>query len=197
MNNYKIKNLTKAQCEEFLSKHHYLSKQGCGFRSGFNYGLHNENETLIALAIFHTVSALETIKGCFDIKDQRGFYELGRFAIDSEHNKKNLGSWFLSKCIKRLRTDTEVRALITYADSEYHKGYLYQATNFKYYGLTAPKKDFWTRQADGTFKKQARGKTKGVSGVWRTRSRKHRYLMIFDKTLQTLWQEEPYPKGTI
>lgn len=197
MKNLTIKNLTKAQCEEFLKKHHYLSKQGCGFRSGFNYGLYEADGTLTGVAVFHTVSALETVKGCFGIEDQTGMYELGRFAIDSRHNKKNLSSWFLSRAIKRLRSDTEVRALITYADSEYHKGYLYQATNFKYYGLTTPKKDFFAKQSDGTFKKLSRGKTKGIDGEWRTRSRKHRYLMLFDKTLQTLWKEEPYPKGTI
>lgn len=199
MKNLRIENITKRQCEEFLNKHHYLSKQGCGFRSGFNYGLHEEDGTLIGVAIFHTVSAWETVKGCFGLqnKEQKGFWELGRFAIDSEHNTNNLSSWFLSRAIKRLRSETTVRALITYADSEVHNGTLYQACNFRYYGLTAPKNDFWIEQADGTLKKQSRGKTKGVAGVWKPRSRKHRYLLIFDKTLRTKWIEQPYPKGTI
>jgi len=199
MKNFKIENVTKRTCEEFLNKHHYLSKQGCGFRSGFNYGLYDAEKNLIGVAVFHTVSAWETVKGCFGLqnKEQRHFYELGRFALDPEGRTKNLGSWFLSRCIKKLRSETKVRALFTYADSEYHIGYLYQATNFKYYGLTAPKKDYWEKQPDGNFKKKSRGKTKGVEGEWRPRSRKHRYLKVFDRTLNVRWVEEEYPKGTI
>lgn len=194
--NYKIERIDKTSCKEFLLKHHYLSKQGFSFRSGYNYGLFYDDK-LIGVAIFHTVSAKETIKGCFglDGSDQKGFWELGRLAMDSEHKVKNCTSWFLSRCIKTLRKETEVRALISYADSDFHHGYIYQATNFKYYGLTAEKSDFWIKLPDGSFKKQSRGKTKGVEGEWRKRSRKHRYLIVYDKSLHTKWAEEPFPKG--
>jgi len=92
MKNLRIKKVTKATCEEFLNKHHYLSRQGCGFRSGFNYGLYDAEENLIGVAVFHTVSAWETVKGCFGLpnKEQRHFYELGRFALDPEGRTKNL-----------------------------------------------------------------------------------------------------------
>jgi hypothetical protein len=33
-------------------------------------------------------------------------------------------------------------------------------------------------------KKHSRGKVKGVEGEWKERTRKHRYLMIFDKELE-------------
>lgn len=198
MKNFKIETVTKRTCEEFLNKHHYLSRQGYGFRSGYNYGLYDE-EQLIGIAVFHTVSAWETVKGCFGLenKEQKDFWELGRFALDPDYKTRNTGSWFLSRCIKKLRNDTKVRALFTYADTEYHTGYLYQATNFKYYGLTALRSDYWVKQTNGTFKKQSRGKTKGVEGEWRPRSRKHRYLMVFDKSLNVRWVEEAYPKGKI
>ena len=88
-----------------------------------------------------------------------------------------------------------MRAILTYADTDYHKGFIYQALNFKYYGQTAPKKDFWVEQADGSFKKQSRGKTSGVKGEWRPRSRKHRYVLVYDKSLKVKWCEEPYPKS--
>lgn len=45
------------------------------------------------------------------------------------------------------------------------------------------KNDFY--YADGT--KHSRGKVKGVEGGWKYRSRKHRYVMIFDKNLNLLW----------
>lgn len=195
---YTIKRVSKAECEQILSKNHYLSKQGFSFRCGRNYGLF-EKDKLIGVAIFHTVSAWETVKGAFGLEDkeQKGFWELGRLAIDSENNVKNLASWFTARCIKLLRAEENVRALISYADTEYHEGYIYQALNFKYYGLTAPKKDFWVKQEDGTYKKLFRGATKGVKGEWRPRSQKHRYMMVFDPSLTVKWKQEPYPKGTL
>ncbi len=195
MKNFQIKRITKAQCEEVLNRNHYLSKQGFSFRSGFNYGLY-DGDNLIGVAVFHTISAWETAKGMFGLQDkeQNGFYELGRFTLEELDNKRNIASWFLARCIKRLRSETEVRALLTYADTDLHKGFIYQALNFKYYGLTAPKSDFWVLQGDGTYKKQSRGKTKGLDGEWRPRSRKHRYLHVYDKTLTVRWKEEKYPK---
>lgn len=40
-----------------------------------------------------------------------------------------------------------------------------------------------------------RGSVKGLDGEWRPRSRKHRYMIIYDKNLKCKWQEETYPKG--
>jgi hypothetical protein len=194
--NYSIHKISKSEAKDILNKFHYLSQQGYSFRSGFNYGLFYE-KCLIGVAIYHTLSVPETAKGCFGLErnQQQGLYELGRLAINPDYYIKNLTSWFLSRTIKLLKKETNVRAILSYADSNYHVGYIYQATNFKYYGLTEPKKDFWILQNDGTYIKHQRGKIKGLKGEWRPRSRKHRYLIIFDKNLKCLWQEEPYPKG--
>lgn len=194
-NNYRIERVSKAICADFLSKHHYLSRQGYGFRSGQNYGLY-EGDTLIGVAIFHTVSAWETVKGCFGLenKEQAGFWELGRLAMDSERKVPNLTSWFLARALKLLRQDVRPRAVITYADSDYHQGYIYQACNFTYHSLTAKKTDFWLKQDDGTYKKCGRGRPEG-EGEWRPRTRKHRYLKVYDKKLHTKWPVCPYPKG--
>ena len=196
--NYRIERVDQNTCKEFLLKHHYLSRQGYGFRSGYNYGLF-DGEKLIGVAIFHTVSAWETVKGCFGLenKEQKGFYELGRLAMDSESKVPNLTSWFLAKAMKLLRQEVRPRAIITYADAEYHHGYIYQACNFTYHGLTAQKSDAWVKQPDGSFKKCGRGRPRGENVVveWRPRSRKHRYLKVYDKKLKTLWPQLPYPKG--
>lgn len=195
MVNYTISEITKKQCESILSGNHYLSKQGFSFRSGYNYGLF-DGEKLIGAAVFHTVSAWQTVKGCFGLpdKEQQGFWELGRFVLDEKYHQKNLASWFLARAIKLFRKETEVRALISYADSDYHIGTIYQALGFTYHGLTAQKSDFWAEQSDGSYKKISRGKTAGVRGIRKPRSRKHRYLMVFDETLTTLWKQEKYPK---
>ena len=195
LDNHRIERISKNQCESILTKFHYLSKQGFKFRVGFNYGLFL-NDRLIGVAIYTCPSVPETVKSCFGLnsQEQDGIFELGRLALDPECYQKNLTSWFLSRTIKLLKVDTKVRAILTYADSDFHTGYTYQATNFIYYGLTTFKKDFYILQTDGSYIKHQRGKVKGIQGEWKPRSRKHRYLMIFDKNLKCLWKQEKYPK---
>jgi hypothetical protein len=123
--------------------------------------------------------------------EQEGLFELSRLCLTPEiqAQEHNLASWFVSKSIKMLRNDTYVRLILSYADADHHSGIVYRACNFKYYGLTNVKKDFWIKQTNGSFIKHSRGKVKGVEGEWRLRSRKHRFVMSFDKKLRVLWDQ--------
>jgi hypothetical protein len=193
---YFIKKISRQTSKTLLDKYHYLHEDG-NFRSGINFGLfENETRILIGVCVFHTVSAKEIVKGCFNIQSYKldGFMELGRLCINPHKHEKNITSFFLSGSIKMLRKIKNVVALLTYADSNHHTGYIYQACNFKYYGLTSPKKDFFILQEDGSYKKLQRGKCKHLKGEWRDKSQKHRYLIIYDKKLKTVWREEKYPK---
>ena len=120
---------------------------------------------------------------------QEGFYELSRFCIepDTQKTEHNISSWFLSRAIKKLKKKVYVRSILSYADDDFHKGVIYKATNFKYYGLTEPKNDFWKKLPNGEFEKVSRGKVKGIEGEWRPRSRKHRFVLEFDKKLNIKW----------
>jgi len=124
-------------------------------------------------------------------REQEGFFELSRLCLCPalQRDEVCITSWFLSRAIRLLRKHNLVRALLSYADSDFHKGTIYRACNFKYYGLTDKKKDFFIKQSDGSFVKHSRGKTKGVEGEWRDRTRKHRFLLVFDKSLEVKWQE--------
>ena len=150
-------------------------------------------EELVGVCIFTGFPVPELVNGMFglDRADQKGFFELSRLCIapsvqTSEHN---ITSWFVSRAIKELKKDTKVRAILSYADSDFHQGTIYRACNFDYYGLTDQKSDFWIKQEDGTYIKHSRGKVKGVDGEWRPRSRKHRFVMIFDKRLNMRWSK--------
>ena len=194
---YSVREISHAYADEFLKRHHYLAQQGNGFLGKAQYGLFKE-QRLIGVVVFAGVSVVETLIGAFDgferTSDQSGFWELTRLPMDDRTKVKNLTSWFVAKAIRMLRKEYPVRAIISYADSKYHHGFIYQAKNFKYYGLTAQKADFFVYGGGG--EKQAwRGCVSGLSGEWRPRSRKHRYMIVYDKTLQCKWKEEPYPKG--
>lgn len=194
---YFIERISRAAAKKLLDSYHYLHEEG-DYRSGYNYGLFDKtSRLLIGVCVFHTVSAKEIAKGCFGHDGYKldGFYELGRLCINPHFHEKNITSFFLSHSINLLRKQVTVSALLTYADIGFHVGYIYQACNFKYYGLTDPKNDFFYKDAAGNFKKLQRGKCKHLEGEWRPKNQKHRYLITYDKSLKTVWEEQPYPKG--
>lgn len=196
---YCINDISYSVAYNFLLKHHYLAQQGNGFLCKVAYGLFDKQFRLIGVITFGGVAIFYTLMGLFEgykrESDQSGIWELTRLAMDDKRKEKNLTSWFVAHSIKKLRKENDVKAIISYADSTYHHGYIYQATNFKYYGLTDQKTNFFELQPDGTYKQVWRGEVKSLNGEWRSRSRKHRYLLVFDKTLKVKWKEMPYPKG--
>jgi len=194
-----IDKVSKREAEELLLQYHYLKDISKSFKSGYNYGLFLKNDFcplkiggLLGVCIFTGLPVPEIAKGAFGLKrnEQEGLFELSRLCIHPEiqGTEHNITSWFVSRAIRQLRKDTEVKAIISYADSDFHSGTIYRACNFKYCGLSDPKKDFY--YADGT--KHSRGKVKGAAGEWKERSRKHRYVMIFDKKLKKrlTWEEQ-------
>ena len=191
---YTIDRVSKSEAAELLLRFHYLKDISKGFKSGYNYGLYKKNDFsplniggIQGVCIFTGLPVPEIAKGAFGLErhEQHGLFDLSRLCIhpDTQQGEYNITSWFVSKAIKRLRKDTEVKAIISYADSDHHSGTIYRACNFKYCGLSEPKKDFYF--ADGT--KHSRGSVKGCDGEWKDRSRKHRYVMVFDKKLKLLW----------
>jgi hypothetical protein len=199
---YYIERVTKKELEPLLLTYHYLKDESKTFKSHYNYGLFKYPDWecplniggCLAGIIFSSLPVPEIAVGAFGLErnQQKGIYELSRLCIhpDIQKEEYNITSWFLSRCIRRFKKDANVSAILSYADSTRHNGIIYRACNFKYYGLTDPKKDFY--YADGT--KHSRGSVKGVEGEWKDRSRKHRYLMVFDKELEKrlTWKEKKW-----
>jgi len=191
--------IPKNLLEELMRKHHYLSKVSAGFKSGFNVGLIYKGK-VVGGCIFTGFPVPELSQSCFGLErdDQDGLWELSRFVLEPEHqsNEHNLATWFMAKAVKLLRTKESVRAILSYADNDHHSGVIYSASNFRYYGLTDKKKDFFIEsQQEDMFSgtqmiKHSRGKMKGLEGEWRDRSQKHRFLLVFDKSLSCKWQQE-------
>ena len=194
---YHIDRVNKSEAAELLLRFHYLKDISKTFKSGYNYGLYKNNEFcplniggIQGVCIFTGLPVPEIAQGAFGLErdEQEGLFELSRLCIHpiTQQEEYNITSWFVSRAIKQLRKETKVRAIISYADSEYHGGTIYRACNFRYCGLSDPKKDFYF--SDGT--KHSRGKIGDAEGEWRDRSRKHRYVMMFDKSLELLWTDK-------
>jgi len=201
-----IDKVKKCEVKDLLNTFHYLKDESKDFKfSSYSYGLYRNSVTdvlhiggCLAVCIFSGLPVPEIAVGAFGLErdQQEGLFELSRLCVhpDVQKEEYNITSWFVSRCIRRFRKDANVRCILSYADSSRHDGIVYRACNFKYYSLTEPKSDFWILQDDGSYVKHSRGSVKGLQGEWRERTRKHRYLMVFDKELEKrlTWKEEKW-----
>lgn len=131
------------------------------------------------------------MKGWFGLTNQdQSVMELSRLCMIPDLNGTNATSYLLGNSLKLLKKTKELKAVITLADNSRHVASIYQVCNFKYYGLTDKKTDFYT--VDG--KKNPRGSTKDIQGVWLERTRKHRYAFTLDNSLKVKYKQCTYPK---
>jgi len=126
---------------------------------------------------------------------------LARLVIECD--RKNIGSWFLSKTFKIMNTPM---VLISYADiGQNHVGYIYQATNWIYTGIgSVGSKNF--KYADGFSVHERHSKkinNRKIKPVDIVKSKgKHRYYKFlgskkFKKEMlkKLRFSILPYPKG--
>ena len=182
-----IMKISKTLAYDFVKQYHYLHE--AKFFACYCFGLWLDGE-LVGVATFSNPQGNSALKGWFGLPNSdTTVLELSRLCLHPELNNTNASSYLLGNSIKRLKK-YGIRAVITLADSTRHVGSIYQICNFKYYGMTDYKCDFY-RYPDG--KKNVRGTTSDKRGVWVERSRKHRYAYIIDKSLTVLYQEQEQP----
>lgn len=141
---FEFENLVVRECKAidykpFLQAYHYLANAG---RGGQVFGAFLGN-TLIAVCAFSPLPR-QNIR----IKDLKysEVKELSRFCIHPSYQKKNFGSWMISKSIKMLSNN--IKAVLSYADSTFnHNGTMYKAANFEFEGMT--RSDYWYSSKEG------------------------------------------------
>ena len=189
---FDIREITKKEALELLTQYHYLGEKD--FIYSVAYGLFIKNATApIGCAVFGSPSGARTVYGWFGVGNEHSmdYLELTRLVVSSTLNGCNATSYLLGNSIKLLRKKfTNLKAVISLADASIHVGGIYQACNFKYYGMTSKKADFYLPSG----KCPSRVKPKGMHGVHVARTRKHRYCYIIDKTVTVKYHEQPYPK---
>lgn len=184
-----IKEISKPQAYDFVKQYHYLGDAKFFCEQAFGlFAIHGDQ--LLGVSTFSQPQGISALKGWFGLTNQdKCVYELSRLCMSPVLNRTNATSFLLGGSIKELKKQGKIRAVITLADSNRHVGSIYQVCNFKYYGLTDSKTDFFS--ADG--KVNPRGSTKEVHGVWLPRTRKHRYAYIIDNRLECRYKEESKP----
>ena len=151
-----------------------------------------------------------TLRNLWDNKYK--LMELNRLVIN-EGLEKNALSFLVGQSFKLL---PKPLVLVSYADtSKNHHGYIYQATNWIYTGLSAVFKDYYVKGMEhlhnGTVMDLSRGKENRVEWlrekfgdnlIMIDRPRKHRYFYFIGNKIELKdmrkmlpYKIEPYPKG--
>ena len=192
---FEIREISKAQAREIVKQYHYLGEKDFMFTVA--YGLFEKGtDEILGSAIFGVVGGAIALRGWFGVDNSHSneYLELTRLVMNPQLNGCNATSYLLGNAIKRIKKEfKDVKAIVSLADNGLHNGAIYQACNFKYYGLTNKKSDF---VEVGATRIGARcGTTRDKQGVWIPRSQKHRYLYIIDNTVEVIYEEKEYPKG--
>jgi hypothetical protein len=188
----------------WLLKKHYAKRVPS---ISFAFGLYEYNTLCGVLTIGKSASST-LANGVCGKKESSYVYELNRLCVN-EGLPKNVLSYFVGHVLKR---HLPPLILISYADtSQNHNGYIYQATNWIYTGLSAKFKDPKVRgrehqhhatYANGLTNKEVIDKY-GAENVWFVdRPRKHRYVYFTgSKKQKKYWKanlsysQQSYPKG--
>lgn len=204
---YYVEQIPFSDCKEWFLKKHYAHRiPPCNYI----YGLFN-NKNLIGVCSYGVPSSSPLKIGIAGEKYKLDILELNRLILSE--NKKNQASYFISKTLKLL---PKPKIIISYSDTSMsHHGYIYQACNFIYTGLSAKRTDWKIKGMENlhgqTIADMSRGQKNraefmrekfGDNFYLEDRSRKHRYIYFIGnkkekkemlKNLQ--YKIESYPKG--
>ena len=139
---FTIKLIDKKVAYDFVRTYHYLGD--AKFFSKFSYGLYlKEDDRLVGVTTFFNPQGNVALKGWFGLPNSdQSVLELSRLCVIPDLNGTNATSYLLGNSIKFLKKEG-IRAVITLADDSRHNGSIYQVCNFKYFGLTDKKSDFF------------------------------------------------------
>lgn len=188
--NFVVLPIKPEETRQWFLRKHYMKRMPLIM---FAFGLYREND-LIGVVSYGAPASPHLARGVCGEEHALDVLELNRLVL--EKNEKNLASILVARSMKSL---PKPKIIVSYADTKQgHVGYVYQATNFLYTGLSAKRKDPVGFDTSGNGK-HSRGKW-GKELV--DRPRKHRYVaFVGDKRQKRILREklryavEPYPKG--
>lgn len=203
---YDVRQVTRTDCAPYIIEIHYAARWPS---ISYAFGLFLGDE-LVGVCTYGTPASSTLRKGIAGLPNASKVLELNRLCL--KNNKKNEASVLVSKSLKLLPKNSIV---VSFADTEQgHIGYVYQACNFTYHGLSAKRTDWKVRGMEekhgqtiadefrGLPNRAARMREKyGDDFYLKPRSRKHRYIYITGnkKERNKLYPEikyaqKPFPK---
>jgi hypothetical protein len=151
-----VKQVHRNDIKEFIEKYHY-SKSINGVKVCYCFGLYNEDK-LVGASLFGYLSTTAWKK--YGEKEQ-DVIELRRL-VTLDECPRNTESWFIARCLKIIKKENKHKICISYADRRFgHIGYIYQASNWNYLGVTPSDKVYVTPEGKEYHSRALRTKYKG------------------------------------
>ena len=189
---YSVKSIDSYLCKDWLLNKHYAKRIPS---ISYSFGLFDKN--LIGVLTIGKPASPSLCDGVCGKDNSKYVFELNRLCVN-DNLEKNVLSFFVSSCLKMLPK----LIIVSYADTaQNHHGYIYQATNWFYTGLSSKAKD---KKLIGSNKHGRHNNAYEQDGDYEfvERSRKHRYIYFTGnkrenkKLLNELnYKIQPYPKG--
>jgi hypothetical protein len=131
---YECRLVERNEIQAFVEKWHY-SKSINGVMTDYCFGLYDGDE-LVGAMIYGRLGMANAWKRYAHNPDH--VIELRRLCCIDD-TPKNTESYFIGKTIRWLKNNTELKAIISYADcNQNHEGTIYKASNFCFEGKTSP-----------------------------------------------------------
>jgi hypothetical protein len=204
---YTVQKIPAVETHDWLLHKHYARRIPS---ISWAFGLFDDQNTLQGVCTFGTPASSTLRDGIAGKKWSPHVLELNRLCCI---NVKNIASFFVARAIALLPKPS---LIVSYADTgQGHHGYVYQATNFIYTGLSAKRTDWKVKGKKHlhgqTIADESRGqenraewmrKKYGDDFYLESRPRKHRYISLHGDKRQKRamlsdlrYKQEPYPKG--
>ncbi len=204
---YEVKQISRTDCEPFIIGIHYAHRWPS---ISYAYGLFL-NDELTGVVSYGTPASAPLRRGIAGDKYKADVLELNRLCLRC--NRHNEASMLVGRSIKMLPSN---KLIVSFADTEQgHKGYVYQATNFLYCGLSAKRTDWKVKGREHLHGQTIADEFRGVKNrsqamrdkygddfYLKPRPRKHRYVYLhgdrrWKKAAQAAmkYKIEDYPKG--
>lgn len=204
---YSVRKILRADCAEFILSIHYAKRWPS---ISYAFGLFSDGK-LIGIVTYGTPPSAPLRRGVAGDKYINDVIELNRLCL--RYNRKNEASMLVGQSLRMLPKN---KIVVSFADTEQgHTGYVYQATNFIYCGLSAKRTDWKVRGLEHLHGQTIADKFRGVKNraeamrhkygddfYLSPRPRKHRYIyMVGSKSYKRgvinalRYPQIPYPKA--
>lgn len=185
-----VRKIDYSETKQFILRIHYARRMPC---IQYAFGLF-EDSRLVGCVTYGSPASPSLCIGVAGEENKNNVIELNRLVFLPEYNGENRASYLVAKSLKMLPPYTFV---VSYADwgGWGHVGYVYQATNFIYTGMTKARTDKFS--PSGHSRHYEKDETRR-----QPRTAKHRYVYLVGdkkdkkKMLKELrYKQYEYPKG--
>lgn len=203
---YTVSQIKRSDCEPFIIGIHYAKRWPS---ISYAYGLFC-GEELVGVVTYGTPPSAPLKRGVAGDEYKSDILELNRLCL--KHNRKNEASLLVGRSLRLLPKN---KIIVSFADTEQdHKGYVYQACNFTYHGLSAKRTDWKVKGKEHLHGQTIADEFRGVENraqamrekygndfYLQPRPRKHRYIYIVGSksykrraSSAIKYKQEGYPK---